>query len=496
MTAMPMLVAEELDVDWNKVTTEWAPADSPLRQSELRRLADDRRQQQHPRHVEDPAQRRRRRRARCSSPPRRRPGTSPRAALHDREGRGRSIRPATAALKYGALVDKAAALPVPATVALKDPKALPVLGQDARALRHPDEGERHGRVRHRRQAAGHARRRASCAARCSAARSPASTPTRPRRSPACSTSSRSARGIAVVADGYWAASRGAQALEVKWDEGPLATLNSADDHEALRRRWRSKPGKVARNDGDADTAIAACSRARSSACSRRRSSRTRCMEPMNCTADVQRRSAATSGCRRRRRRRRTQAAMAATGLPESKVFVHTTYLGGGFGRRGEADFVIDAVETSKAVGAPVKVIWIARGRHPARLLPSGHLRRGCGAALDAHGQPSRLEAAPRPAVAAEARRPARSTRCRVSTCISRRWRGEPAVRHPEHPRRVHRGRSRASRIGFWRSVGSSVQRLRHRGVHRRAGDDGREGSVSVPPRAAGEGTRGTGRCSI
>jgi isoquinoline 1-oxidoreductase subunit beta len=51
------------------------------------------------------------------------------------------------------------------------------------------------------------------------------------------------------------------------------------------------------------------------------------------------------------------AAMAATGLPEGKVFVHTTYLGGGFGRRGETDFVTDAVETSKAVGKPVKVMW-------------------------------------------------------------------------------------------------------------------------------------------
>src|SRR5262249_47597056 len=43
--------------------------------------------------------------------------------------------------------------------------------------------------------------------------------------------------------------------------------------------------------------------------------------------------------------------------PAKDVFVHTTYLGGGFGRRGEADFVTDAVETSKAVGKPVKVIW-------------------------------------------------------------------------------------------------------------------------------------------
>ena len=49
--------------------------------------------------------------------------------------------------------------------------------------------------------------------------------------------------------------------------------------------------------------------------------------------------------------------MAASGLPADKVKVHATYMGGGFGRRGEADFVIDAVETSKAVGKPVKVVW-------------------------------------------------------------------------------------------------------------------------------------------
>src|SRR5215813_13798308 len=51
------------------------------------------------------------------------------------------------------------------------------------------------------------------------------------------------------------------------------------------------------------------------------------------------------------------AAVAASGLPPKSVNVYTTYLGGGFGRRGEADFVTDAVETSKAVGKPVKVIW-------------------------------------------------------------------------------------------------------------------------------------------
>ena len=60
--------------------------------------------------------------------------------------------------------------------------------------------------------------------------------------------------------------------------------------------------------------------------------------------------------------------MAASGLPGNAVHIHTTYLGGGFGRRGEADFVTDAVETSKAVGKPVKVVW---SRDPAAwLLPN------------------------------------------------------------------------------------------------------------------------------
>jgi isoquinoline 1-oxidoreductase beta subunit len=80
------------------------------------------------------------------------------------------------------------------------------------------------------------------------------------------------------------------------------------------------------------------------------------MEPMNCTADVKADSVdvyvPTQG-----QTASQQAAMAASKLPADKVKVHATYMGGGFGRRGEADFVMDAVETSKAVGKPVKVVW-------------------------------------------------------------------------------------------------------------------------------------------
>ena len=80
------------------------------------------------------------------------------------------------------------------------------------------------------------------------------------------------------------------------------------------------------------------------------------MEPMNATADVRK-----DGCdvyAPTQNQTRTQdTAMQITGLPRDKVRVHTTYLGGGFGRRGEIDFLQDALECSKAVGKPVKVIW-------------------------------------------------------------------------------------------------------------------------------------------
>src|SRR5262249_26387422 len=80
------------------------------------------------------------------------------------------------------------------------------------------------------------------------------------------------------------------------------------------------------------------------------------MEPMNCTASVQ-----ADRCDvwvPTQNQTADQArAMQITGLPREKVFIHTTFLGGGFGRRSETDFVADAVELSKAVRAPVKVVW-------------------------------------------------------------------------------------------------------------------------------------------
>jgi len=116
-----------------------------------------------------------------------------------------------------------------------------------------------------------------------------------------------------------------------------------------------QPGKVARNDGDATAAL------KGNAKSFERVFEVpflahACMEPMNCTADV-RADRCDVWVPTQGQTASHAAAMAASGLPAKAVNVYTTYLGGGFGRRGEADFVTDAVETSKAVGKPVKVVW-------------------------------------------------------------------------------------------------------------------------------------------
>jgi isoquinoline 1-oxidoreductase beta subunit len=161
-------------------------------------------------------------------------------------------------------------------------------------------------------------------------------------------------GVAVAADNYWAASKGAQALEVKWDEGPLAKLNSVDISKKYAE-LAEQPGKVARNNGDAAAALKGAAKSFERVFEVPFLAHA-CMEPMNCTADV-RADRCDVWVPTQGQTASQQAAMAASGLPADKVHIFTTYLGGGFGRRGEADFVADAVETSKAVGKPVKVVW-------------------------------------------------------------------------------------------------------------------------------------------
>jgi isoquinoline 1-oxidoreductase subunit beta len=161
-------------------------------------------------------------------------------------------------------------------------------------------------------------------------------------------------GVAVVAGSYPAARRGREALTVQWDEGPNAKLTSADITRTLAAVVQ-QPGPVARREGDAPKALGEAGRVLEAVYDVPFLAHAT-MEPQNCSAHVM-----SDGCDvwvpTQNQTGAQRAAMRVTGLPQEKVRVHTTFVGGGFGRRGEVDYVTEAVEISKAVAAPVKVIW-------------------------------------------------------------------------------------------------------------------------------------------
>ncbi|HVZ21072.1 MAG TPA: molybdopterin cofactor-binding domain-containing protein, partial [Vicinamibacterales bacterium] len=350
MTAMPMLVAEELDIDWNKITTEWAPADRRYGNpnfggSQTTAGSNSTRGMWKVLRTAGAAGRAMliTAAAQTWNVPENSLTTDKGVVIHQASGRR---------LSYGKLVDKASTLPVPTNITLKEPTKFKLLGKPLARLDIPE------KVNGKAQFGIDVKRPGMLVARVVRCPVFGGTVAKFDGSKAMAVKGvkhvvQISTGVAVVADGYWAATQGVKALQVTWNEGPLATLSTEGIYEHFQQ-LADKPGPVARNDGDVDAALA------------KGTSFERVfkapylahapMEPMNCTADV-RADRCDVWVPTQSQTSTQQAAMAASGLPESKVFVHNTYVGGGFGRRGETDFVTDAVETSKAVGVPVKVIW-------------------------------------------------------------------------------------------------------------------------------------------
>ncbi len=193
------------------------------------------------------------------------------------------------------------------------------------------------------------------------------------------------QGVAVLAEGYWIALKGRDALVVKWDDGPLGSLSSADISKLLHEATK-KPGAVARNEGDVSVAVAKTVEAVYEAPYLAHA----CMEPMNCTAWVSAGKAEVWAP--------TQApgpnqgiVAQLTGLPPEKVQVHTTYLGGGFGRRFAPDFIIASTLISKAAGVPVKLVYTREDDMRAWFYRPASVTRFT-AGLDAAGNPVSLTA--------------------------------------------------------------------------------------------------------
>ena len=163
-------------------------------------------------------------------------------------------------------------------------------------------------------------------------------------------------GVAVIADTFWQAKTGRDALRVEWDEGSMQSFDTGKMMQDFRERVKS-PGTSVRNDGDAAAALANATKKIEAVYEVPYLSHLM-MEPLNCTVDLRTDSCEVWTGSQFQTIDRANAAKIA-GLPPEKVQLHTTFLGGGFGRRAnpQSDFVVEAVHVAKAVGAPVKVIW-------------------------------------------------------------------------------------------------------------------------------------------
>lgn len=352
-TALPMLLAEELEVDWTKVRIEPAPVDPVYNHtewevqgtggstsvlSEWERL--------------------------------RKAGATARVMLLKaaadlwkvdpvscRAEKGFVIHNATKRrLSYGKLVGKAAQMEPPKDVPLKEPKDFKIIGKSRRRLDTPEKTD--GKaifgidVRIPGMLTSVVARPPVFGGKVKSFNSD-----KAKAVPGVKEVVEIDSGVAVVADGFWSAHKGREALEIVWDEGPLAKLSTEGMREEYGKLAKT-PGTVARKKGSAQERFLKSAKQIQAEYEVPYLAHA-CMEPLNCLVDLRDDHCEIWTGTQSQTLDRDSAARVA-GLKPEQVQIHTTFLGGGFGRRGNpySDFVTEAVRVAKAVKKPVKVIWI------------------------------------------------------------------------------------------------------------------------------------------
>ena len=350
-TSMPMLIAEELEVDLRAVRVEHAPPSDKLYANPLIGFQATGGSTSVPAFFE----------------PLRRVGATARSMLVSaaaqtwnvdasscRAENGEVVHaPTGRKLGYGALADKAATLAVPDKVVLKEPKDFKLIGTPAKRLDTPDKVN--GKAEFGIDVKIPGMKIATVAA-C-----PIFGGKLARLDDSKAKAVKGVRQIvrlddvvAVVADHMGAAKKGLAALDIGWNGGANAQFSSADLVRELDEAAK-KPGVVARQEGDVAKAMAGAAKTVEAVYQAPLLAHA-AMEPMNCTVHVRK-----DGCDvwvgTQILSRAHATAVAVTGLPPEKVQVHNHLLGGGFGRRLDIDGVTQAVRIAREVDGPVKVIW-------------------------------------------------------------------------------------------------------------------------------------------
>jgi len=379
-TSMSMLLAEELEVTPEQVRLEHAPPDdklyaNPLFGEQITGASSS---------------------IRMFYEPLRRAGATARAMLiaaaaaswnvdaascRAREGVV-THTPTGRTLSYGALAAKAATVPVPDKIALKDPKDFTLIGTPAK---RPDTPSKvNGTAQYGMDVRLPGMLIATVAASPVLGGKVAGLDDEKAKAvPGVRQIVQLDDAVAVVADHMWAAKQGSAALEIRWEDGPNAKVSTADVVEGLAKASETA-GVTARQDGDPASALAGAAK-KVEAVYESPFLAHATMEPMNCTVHVRR-----DGCEvwtgSQVLSRARAAATKVTGLPLEKVVVHNHFLGGGFGRRLEVDYVTQAVRIAKQVDAPVKVVW-TREEDVQHDVYRPYYYDRFAAGLDAHGKP-------------------------------------------------------------------------------------------------------------
>ena len=351
-TSLPMLAAEELDADWSKVRFEPAPVDpayahpvfgiqmtggSTSTASEWERF--------------------------------RKAGATARVMLISAAAQNWNVEPQSLKAEnsfvihaasgrrasFGSLADAAAKLTPPKDVPLKDPKDYKLIGKPTRRLDTPSKINGSAQFGLDVQIPG--------MFTAVVARAPvfggkvvSFNADKAREVAGVKDVVQVPSGVAVIASGFWPAKLGRDKLEIKWDDGPNASLSSVGMREQYSKLAQS-PGIVAKQIGDPAKALAGAAKTVTAEFEVPYLAHAT-MEPLNCVVDLRADSCEIwSG---------TQfqtvdaaAAAAVAGLKPAQVKIHTTMLGGGFGRRANpaSDFIVEAVQVAKAAKVPVKVVW-------------------------------------------------------------------------------------------------------------------------------------------
>jgi isoquinoline 1-oxidoreductase beta subunit len=350
-TSISMILAEELDADWDRVRVEHAPPDEKHYANPMLTIQATGNSNS----------------IRAWWTPLRKAGAGARACLveaasrswgapttecrtengeviHDRTGRR---------LAYGALVGRAGAVTPPKDPPLKDPSAFRLIGRPLKRLDTPD--KTNGSAKYGIDAMPPGVKFATLAA------SPVLGGTVAHVDDSAAKAVQGVRQIvvlddlvAVVGDHMWAAKRGLDALVVTWNDGPNGEVSSDQIWSQLRAA-SARDGAIAKQVGDVAKALEPSGEVYTQTYEMPLLAHA-CMEPMNCTVHVTPTSAeAWIGTQVLER---VHAAVAkAAGLPEAQVTVHNHLIGGGFGRRLEPDMAYSAARIAKQVDGPVKVVW-------------------------------------------------------------------------------------------------------------------------------------------